>query len=685
MQGRPRFWAGIRALIDDIYHRAPFASGRVERLGIEGVAFVDGPRGVVLHGGATTFPVTMARGATWDPDLEERIGEAIGREVRSHGANLYGGVCINVLRHPAWGRAQETYGEDPHHLGVMGAALVRGVERHAMACVKHFALNSMEDARFSVDVQVDPRALHEVYLPHFKACIDAGASAVMSAYNAVNGAWCGENEELLDGVLKRRWGFTGFVVTDFLFGIRDAARAAAAGQDLEMPFRLVFHQGLAAAVAEGRVPEARLDDAIRRRLAKTAAVPAGDYPEGIRACPDHVALALEAAEKSIVLLKNDAAALPLAPGETLAVIGALGAVPNLGDRGSSDTRPERVITPLAALRAALPGRVRYAAGDDLEEAASLAAGADAALVVVGYTHREEGERVIPPDATAFAPLIPPPTRHVPRGLWTALARQVMGRGSRFAERMVEHSFGVGGDRLDLGLPQEQIALVKAVAAKNPRCIVVVMAGSAVLMEGFHDHAAAILMLWYPGMEGGTALARVVTGELSPSGKLPFVIPTDAGHLPAFDASAKRATYDLWHGHQKLARDGHAPAFPFGFGLGYSPTQLSSLRLTATAEEVRVEVWVENLGERPVEEVVQVYAGRPGSAVERPARKLVGFRRVPLAPGERRPVAIAVAHGALRYFDVTLDDFRLEPGGHRFFVGRSSLDPRGLEGDVHLPV
>ncbi|MEJ2146809.1 MAG: glycoside hydrolase family 3 N-terminal domain-containing protein [Acidobacteriota bacterium] len=186
MDGDPPFWSGMAEMFTGGYADHPWIAGSIARLGIPGVRFLDGPRGVVMAG-ATTFPVSMARGATWDVELEEQVGEVIGREVRALGGNLFAGVCINLLRHPAWGRAQETYGEDPHHLGEMGAALVRGVQRHAMACAKHFALNSMENARFKVNVTISDRALHEVYLAHFKRVVDEGVAAIMSAYNSVNG------------------------------------------------------------------------------------------------------------------------------------------------------------------------------------------------------------------------------------------------------------------------------------------------------------------------------------------------------------------------------------------------------------------------------------------------------------------------------------------------------------------
>ena len=201
LDGGVQFWIGVGDITTGGYHSRPFRGARVERLGIPGFHFSDGPRGVVV-GEATAFPVSMARGATFDPELEARVGDAIGKELRAVGADLYGGICVNLLRHPAWGRAQETYGEDPHHVGEMGASLTRGAQRHVMATLKHFALNSMENARFGVDVSIDERALHEVYLPHFKRIVDEGVACVMTAYNSVNGEWCGENTALISDILR---------------------------------------------------------------------------------------------------------------------------------------------------------------------------------------------------------------------------------------------------------------------------------------------------------------------------------------------------------------------------------------------------------------------------------------------------------------------------------------------------
>jgi beta-glucosidase len=208
LDGDEPFWPGMPIMMGEGYNLEPIVAGAVDRLGIPGLRFSDGPRGAVI-GSSTAFPVPMARGATWDPELEQRVGDAIGGEVRAQGGTFFGGVCINLLRHPAWGRAQETYGEEPLLLGAMGAALTRGAQRHVMACVKHYACNSMENARFTVDVQVDEQTLHEVYLPHFRAVVDAGVVSVMSAYNSVNGQWCGQNRVLLHDILREEWGSTG--------------------------------------------------------------------------------------------------------------------------------------------------------------------------------------------------------------------------------------------------------------------------------------------------------------------------------------------------------------------------------------------------------------------------------------------------------------------------------------------
>ena len=687
MSGSIPFWRGLRAMTEgDLYHERPFPAAECARLSLEGLRFVDGPRGVVLEddgrGAATAFPVSMARGASWDPELETRVGEAIGREVRAFGANLFGGVCVNLLRHPAWGRAQETYGEDPVHLSEMGAALVRGVEQHALATVKHYALNSLENARFQVDVRVSPRALHELYLPHFKACVEAGAGAVMSAYNSVNGEWAGQNEELLTGILRERWGFEGVVLTDFIFGMRDAVEALRAGQDLEMPFPMVWGNRLKRLVESGRVAESELDVPLRRLIRAQLSVPEGDYPAEMRGAPAHVELARDAARRGMVLLKNEGGMLPLGREARLVVLGELARVPNLGDHGSSDGRPGHVVTPLEGLRLAW-SEVAHFDGLDAPGAREAVAAADAVVVVAGYTFRDEGEYIAPPDLGVFAPIFP-----APRGLrwlqgtrlWSAAMRGLLRLGARRAEARFdsgEGSFGRGGDRTSLDLAPAQEAMIREASALNPRTVVAVMAGSAVMMERWRADPAAILMLWYPGQEGGHALADVLGGADEPGGRLPFVVPRDAAHLPPFHIDAREVRYDLWHGYRRLDRDGHVPAFPFGFGLGYTSWTLDGLEVARVGEELVVRYRMRNTGARAGAQVVQLYAGREASAVERAPRQLVGFRRDEAGAGETVVGEMRVRLDRLRHFDEKEDGFVLELGEWRFELGFHAGDPAAL--------
>ncbi len=674
MDGDTRFWPGLAEMMaPGGYAGRPWVAGAVPRLGIPGLRFVDGPRGIILAG-ATTFPVSMARGATWDVDLEERIGDAIGRELRSLGGNLFGGVCINLLRHPAWGRAQETYGEDPHHLGAFGAALVRGVQRHAMACVKHFALNSMENARFKVDVTAKPRALREIYFPHFRRAVGEGAAAVMTAYNSVNGEWCGQNDTLIAGVLKGDWGFRGFVITDFIFGMRDSREAARAGLDVEMPFAMHFERDLKGLFKRGEVPLARIDDAALRVLRQQVRFgqgrdPAQYGPDAV-GCAAHRALAREAAAKSIVLLKNEGDLLPFAGLRRLAVIGALADRPNTGDGGSSNTQPAHVATPLEGLRAACGDAVEIVHDDgaDPARAAAVAKGADACLLVVGYTHADEGEYIPPDMLEPFVPLFPPP-----RPEEDGLAKRILGGAQ-------EQGFPPGGDRERLTLHPRDEALIRTVAAANPRCAVAIMAGSAVILEAWRERVPAILMLWYPGQEGGHALADILLGRVNPSGRLPCSFPKRAEHLPAFDRAASRATYDLWHGYRKLDRDRVEPAFPFGFGLGYTKFRLRGLSLEretlAEGDPLRASLKVTNIGLREGDEVVQLYVAARGSRVERAERELKAFARVTVGPGETRAVELAVAAEDLAYYDEKRG-WIVEPIEYEAIVGRHSRDPDAL--------
>lgn len=677
LDGDTGFLAGVREIGRNGYNHRPIVAGAVERLGIPGIRFTDGPRGVVM-GRSTSFPVAIARGATWDPELEREVGRAIGAEGRAQGANLFAGVCVNLLRHPAWGRAQETYGDDPVHLGRMGAALTEGVRIHLMACVKHFALNSMENARFQVDVTVDDDVLHEVYLPHFRRVVEAGVDAVMSGYNSVNGTWCGDHPELLTEILRDEWGFDGFVMSDFVFGHRDPVGSVAAGLDLEMPFVQQRAAALPKALADGSL---RRSDALRsaRRLIGAqlrwaASVASEPPPLDVVASDDHRRLARVVAARSMVLLRNEpVGAQPVLPIDVasvrrLAVIGALASTRNLGDRGSSNVRPPSTTTILEGLQDRFGSagcEVDVDAGHDLASAVETARDADVAVVVVGYTPDDEGEALLTMDRATMA-LLPSPV------------------GSRLGSKLISGAMGLltrrrsaaGGDRRRLGLHDHDEELISAVVEVNPRTVVLVVAGSAVLTESWRHRVPAVLQVWYPGMEGGAAVADVLTGEAEPGGRLPFAVPTDETQLPSFDHDARSIRYDRWWGQRRFDRDARTVAYPLGFGLGYTTFDIVDLELRAVdvaALTAEVSVGLRNDGPRSGATVVQVYAsGQVGQ--DRPARQLVGFARVELDPGEQAEVDVAVDLRPLARRDAATRRWSVVGGPYVLEASRFSGDP-----------
>ncbi len=682
LDGDTPFWPGLRSMLTEGYNVRPYVHGSVPRLGIPGTRFVDGPRGCVA-GQGTAFPVSMARGATWDIELEEAIGEAIGRELRAQGGNFFGGVCINLPRHPAWGRIQETYGDDPFHLGAFGAALTRGAERHVMACVKHFALNSMENARFVVDVQVDDEALHDVYLPHFERVIEEGVSAVMAAYNSVNGEWAGQNRTLLTEVLRDQWGWTGITATDFIWGMRDGGAALEAGMDLEEPFAQQRDQSLATQIEDGDATWTSVERSAIRILAtqlRSAARRAEpDPPAGVMACPDHRALAREAAARSMVLLKNEPvggrAVLPLADDvRSIAVIGRLAGAANLGDNGSSKVRPPQVTSPVDGIRAAFPhAEITLVTEDDPRTAAAAAGQADVALVVAGYTAADEGEYIgqdtmTNPDLLALFPPMPdgfdlfgaPPAAEPTTSPAPAPAPE---------EVPTVMSDGMGGDRSSLRLRPIDEEIITAVAGANDRTVVAIVAAGAVLTEVWRPHVPAVLMMWYAGMEGGHALADVLRGRHNPSGRLPFSIPTSEDHLPFFDRHATSITYDRFHGQRLLDRLGVEAAFPHGFGLSYTSWSIEGATIDGSGPDgPRLRVTVRNAGDRGGRHVVQVY-GRRSTGRYAGELLLVGFAVVPVDAGATADVSVDVALTALAEWDAVearrvppaLDDVTLEVG------------------------
>lgn len=606
---------------------------------IPGFKMVDGPRGV--HAGkATTFPVGMARGATWDLALEKRVGQVIGLETAAKGGNVLLAPTVNVLRHPRWGRAQETYGEDTFHIGEMGTSFIQGAQEHVLASVKHFAANSIENTRYTVDVQIDERTLREVYTPQFEKAVKMGhVASVMSAYNRVNGFYCAENKHLLRDILKNEWAFDGFVESDWVFGTRSTVPSALAGLDIEMPIATYYNAALVTAVETGEVGMDLIDDAVRRILRKKFEFnldkPVAVEPAVVEQA-SHTELAREVAAKSMVLLRNESSTLPLDATTTknIVVLGALANVANLGDTGSSATVSSYAISPLDGLVDRIgAGAVKHIPGPTLSAAdeATIAA-ADCAIIVVGLTADDEGEAI-----------------------------------SKMA----------AGDRASLALHAEDIALIESVKTKQSRTIVVLEGGSALLVEPWIQGTGAVLMAWYPGQEGGHALADVLFGDVNPSGKLPLTFPVSEDQLPPFINDADVVTYGYFHGYRHVDHANLTPSFPFGFGMSYTTFSYANLRLDAASvgatDEIAVHVDVTNTGARAGEEVVEVYVGVPQSAIERAPKELRAFARVLLDKGQTKTVDLTIRARELAYWDETSAAFVVEPTTYDVMVGSSSRD------------
>jgi len=609
----------------------------VERLGLPPFKMADGPRGVATVEGATTFPVGIARGATWDPALERRVGAAMGRELRAAGGNVLLAPTINNLRHPSWGRSQETYGEDVHHLSRMAVAFVQGVQENALANPKHYAANSIEDTRFQVNVTLDERTLREVYLPQFRAVIVEGrAASLMSAYNSVNGQFCGENKKLLRQILKTDWDFDGFVLSDWVFGTQSTLGSALNGLDLEMPVARFYGDNLLAAVSDGRVPESVIDEAVGRMVRKKLEFQL-DRPSGLDGSEigseAHLALARDVAVNGSVLLKNDAGALPLSAEAhpRIVVAGALADTPNTGDSGSSGTRPAFVVTPLQGISELFGDMVRidHIAKDilDTDDLARMQA-ADAVIVVTGLTAEDEGEGLIG-----------------------------------------------AGDRLELGLSAQRAQLIKDAAAVNDRTIVVLEGGGAITGGDWLADIEALLMVWYPGQMGGYAIADLLFGEANPSGKLPLTFPASLEQLPPFDNESLEVSYEYFHGYRYVDKKGSTPDFPFGFGLSYTSFSIDGLVASqaqaGAGDVVRFSVEVKNTGARAGTEIVQLYVNYPDSVVPRAQRELKGFARVFLEPGETKTVELPLVVNSLAYYDITQGAWVLEGLEHEVRLGSSS--------------
>jgi beta-glucosidase len=606
-----------------------FSTPDNEQHNIRGFRFRDGPRGVRLEDGtATCFPVSVARGATWEPELEKRIGRAIGAEVKGLGHNVFLSPCVNTLRHPGWGRAQETYGEDPWFLGVMGVAHIQGVQEHVPACVKHFAGNNIEDTRMTNNALIDERTMRENYTRQFKMAIeDADVACVMSAYNQVNGFYCSENNHLLRTLLKGEWAFDGFVVSDW-FATKSTVESAVAGLDVEMPWRLNYDK-LQSAVESGQVSEDLIDDAVRRilRIKFKFGFALLDEPfvgdPNVVESAEHIALAREASRKSMVLLKNEGSLLPLDRSAVtkIAVIGPWADKAHLGDAGSSNVTTSYAITPYVG--------IKNLAGDSVEvvtsKDTSAAEGADVVIVVAALSQDDEGEAILK-----------------------------------------------GGDRDELGFSAEHENLINAAGALGIPTIVVMEASGPITMEAWKGSADAIVMAWYPGMEGGNALGELIFGDHNFSGKLIQTWPIALEDEPLFGNHQDETKFEYFHGYRHFDAKGIEPLFPFGFGMSYTTYEYSNLSVpcdvVTEGGRLAVSFDVKNTGTVDGAEVAQVYVGYPNSDQGRPKVELKGFARVEIKAGETKTVEVALKVADLAYYDAGKGRWVVEHLQHTVNVG-----------------
>lgn len=782
----------------------PWHSTGVERLGVPPIKVTDGPNGARgdARSGATAacFPAGSALAATWNPELVEQVGSALGEEAKTKGAQVLLGPTVNIHRHPLGGRHFEAYSEDPHLTSRIAVAFVRGVQSRGVGTsVKHFVCNDSEYERHTISSEVAERPLREIYLAPFEAAVrEADPWTIMSAYNRVNGTWASENARLLTGILREEWGYRGFVVSDW-GGAHDAAADTNAGLDLEMPGPArVMGEKLLAAVRAGEVAEKTVDEKVRRLLRVTILSgrldAPGEQPERSVDDPAHRALARRAATESMVLLRNERA-LPfdVATLRSVAVIGPNARAGQIQGGGSAGVAPHYAVHPLEALTERLGAeRVVYEPGCRIDkyvrpfapDSLRPASGEDRPGLTLeywngtGFSGDPALSRVVRRSAATWMGPVAPgvdPRRFSARysgtftpsesgahtfGLMSAgrarmsidgriavdnWSEQVPGdsffgsgsserrervelrAGEPYAlsiefERDAEHlvaglQFGVlppfpddamaravdaarqadaavvvvgtsssweteGNDRTDLALPGAQDDLIGRVCAANPRTVVVVNAGSPMGMD-WQEQAGAVLQVWFPGQEFGNALADLLLGDESPSGRLPTTFPFRLEDTPAFTSypgenGEVRYGEGLFVGYRWYDRRDIAPRFPFGHGLGYAAFAYGPLSVAPecrAGEPIEVSLDVSNTGDRAAAEVVQLYVKDLESRLERPDKELAGFAKPVLQPGESTTVRFALDARSLSYWDPAAPGWVAEPGEFELLVGASSRDIR----------
>lgn len=623
--------------ISQLHHEGGFNTADNMRLNIPGFIMADGPHGV-RDGLATCFPVGIAMAATWDPALMQRVGVALGKEFRAKGKHQALGPCLDLCRDPRNGRSAETGGEDPYLCALITTALVKGIQSTScIATVKHYNGNHRETTRTNNNVLVSQRLLMEHYGLSFRTAVQqGGAMSVMNAYNLINGEKCAENYNLLTSILRTTWGFPYYVVSDW-GSIWSSEAAIAAGCDICMGSDN-YQNDLPLLVQAGVVSPSTLDSAVRHVLrTKMLAgmldyVPPGD--PGDLNSKQHQELSLEAGRKSIVLLKNQGNILPLnrAAGRLIGLIGPSAAVAQLDGTGSAYVTPFYSVSPQQGLEQKLgPGKVVYTKGCDINSAdtsrfaaaAMVASNVDVVIYCGGLDATQEGE---------------------------GLDR-------------------VGGS---IDLPGKQQDLINRLASVNPNLIVVVFSGGVCGISRCIDNVKGLLYAFYPGQEGGNALADILFGDSTPGGKLPVTMPKTTDQLPAWNDDFND---DFSCGYRWFDQSHLTPQFAFGYGLSYTSFAYSNLMVTPTSgapgTPITVSVDVSNTGSFSGDEVVQLYLTAAGSSVPMPVKQLKGFTRVPLEPAQTSRVSFILTADELYYFNEASNSFEVEPGVFTVKVGGSS--------------
>ena len=677
--------------INMLHGKNMFSSTGVPRLGIADVEYADGPFGIreemephswnsanLTTDSATFFPTGSALAATWSTEWAYAYGRGMSREAKLRGKDMILGPAINIQRIPTGGRTYEYLSEDPILSGMLAVAYTKGSQDDGTAvCLKHYALNNQEDYRGFVDVRISDRAMHEIYLRPFEMAVrEADAWGIMAAYNKVNGRWCSENEALLTTILRQQWGFPGMVISDW-GGVHSTVDAVTAGMNVEMPGSRFMGQALLDSVKAGKVSEAvinqRVREILRIRLTVTPIAKdiANSKPVGN---VEEMTTALEVARRSIVLLKNE----QLLPIDTkhirhIAVIGENAMMKMaLGGVGAGvKTRCE--ITPLEGLQAILGNQTKI-------------------TYEPGYKSFDRESR-----NQHLSPIQPADRQLMAQAVKAAQAADLV---IFFAgdNREVETE---GSDRKAITLPSGQDELAAALAKVNKRLVTVIVSGGPVDISTVNEVSGALVASWFNGSMGGQALAEVLTGKISPSGKLPMTWPKKLEDVPAYatgtypqnienntqgdifvDLTRNRsnerlqqliadyAEQDLvgyrWYDEKQVV-----PAYPFGHGLSYATFEYSDLNVKPTAEGFDVSFKLTNTSNCDAEEVAQVYVSRPASHIKRPVKELKGFRRIALKAGECQTVNIAIRRTDLCHWDEASQTWMYEPGSINFLIGGSS--------------